>query len=148
MNWEQIGIVVGALSPLVGVPLVMITLYLRAIREHQANAMNNMCHRIETIELSIRDLLRSTADLDREFATKEEWVRESMLSRQGLERLTEMVTRIQSELENGQSLAAELGRVTASIVDLLGRMGIERSGGAGTEASLRVCGRTEASGRR
>jgi hypothetical protein len=82
MNWDQLGIVVGALSPLVGVPLVMITLYLRAIREHQTQSMATVSHRIEIIELSIRDLLRSTADLDREFATKEEWVRESMLARQ------------------------------------------------------------------
>jgi hypothetical protein len=122
MSWDQIGIVVGALSPLVGVPLVMITLYLRAIREHQTQSMASVSHRIEIIELSIRDLLRSTADLDREFATKEEWVREAMLARQGLERLTEMVTRIQTELENGQSLAAELGRMTASILELAGRM--------------------------
>jgi hypothetical protein len=127
MNWEQIGVIVGALSPLVGVPLVMITLYLRAIREHQTHSMAGVSHRIELIEISIRDLLRSTADLDREFATKEEWVRESMLARQNLERLTQMVTRIQSELENGQSLAAELGRMTASILELAGRIATDRS---------------------
>lgn len=128
MTWEQIAVVVGTLSPLVGVPLVMITLYLRAIREHQTHAMAGVSHRIETIEVAIRDLLRATADLDREFATKEEWVRESMLARQGLERLTEMVTRIQTELENGQSLAAELGRMTASIVELAGRVAGVREG--------------------
>lgn len=122
MNWEQIGVIVGALSPLVGVPLVMITLYLRAIREHQTHSMAGVSHRIETVEVAIRDLLKSTADLDREFATKEEWIRESMLARQGLERLTEMVTRIQTELENGQSLAAELGRMTASILELANRV--------------------------
>lgn len=126
MTWEQIGVVVGALSPLVGVPLVMITLYLRAIREHQTQAMAGVSQRIEQIEISIRDLLRCTSDLDREFATKEEWVREAMLARQGLERLTEMVTRIQSELENGQNLAAELGRMTASILELAGRIACNR----------------------
>jgi len=122
MSWEQIAVVVGALSPLVGVPLVMITLYLRAIREHQTHSMAGVSNRIESIEHSIRDLLRSTADLDREFATKEEWVRESMLARKGLERITEMVTRIQTELENGQNLAAELGRMTGAILELAGRM--------------------------
>lgn len=122
MNWEQTAVIVGAMSPLVGVPLVMITLYLRAIREHQTQGIAGVAHRIETIEVAIRDLLRSTSEFDREFATKEEWVRESMLARQGLERLTEMVTRIQTELENGQSLAAELGRMTASIVALANRI--------------------------
>ncbi len=148
MSWEQIGIVVGALSPLVGVPLVMITLYLRAIRDHQANAMTHMCHRIETIEVSMRDLLKSTADLDREFATKEEWVRESMLARQGLERLTEMVTRIQAELENGQGLAAELGRMTSSVAELAGRMACPcgeaaRAGCVATESGSKLHTRQE-----
>ncbi|HOA73978.1 MAG TPA: hypothetical protein PL151_14260 [Phycisphaerae bacterium] len=127
MNWEQIGVIVGALSPLVGVPLVMITLYLRAIREHQTHSLAGVSHRIEQIEISIRDLLRSTADLDREFATKEEWVRESMLARQNLERLTQMVIRIQSELETGQNIAAELGRMTASILELAGRIAAVRA---------------------
>ena len=121
MNWEQMGIIVGAMSPLVGVPLVMITLYLRTIRDNQASAMANICHRIEVMEAAIRDVLKSTADLDREFATKEEWVRESMLARQNLERLTNMVTRIQADLENGQGMAAELGRMTAAVVELAGR---------------------------
>ena len=118
MDWEHMGIVVGALSPLVGVPLVLITLYLRTIRDHQDHAMSIICRRIEVIESSIRDVLKSTADFDREYATKEEWVRESMLARQNLDRLTNMVTRIQTELENGHSIVAELGRMTTAIVEL------------------------------
>lgn len=96
MGWEQLGALVGILSPLVGVPLTVITLYLRAIREHQTAGMAEVTHRIETMEASIRDLLRATADFEREYTTKEEWVRESMLARQHLERLTEMVTRIEA----------------------------------------------------
>jgi len=110
---------VGILSPLVGVPLTVITLYLRAIREHQTSTMAEIKHRTEAMESSIRDLLRSTADFEREYATKEEWVRESMLARQRLERLTEMVTRIEVELENGQGLAGELTRATQAIVELV-----------------------------
>jgi hypothetical protein len=98
MDWEQVGLVVGVLAPLVAVPLMVITLYLRAIREHQTTTMAEVTHRIETMEASIRDLLRSTADFEREYTTKEEWVRESMLARHGLQRLTEMVARIETEL--------------------------------------------------
>jgi hypothetical protein len=100
MSWEQIAVLVGVLSPLVAVPLMVITLYLRAIREHQTTTMAEMTHRIETMEASIRDLLRSTAEFEREYTTKEEWVRESMIARQGLERLTEMVARIETDLSN------------------------------------------------
>lgn len=119
MNWEQVGLLVGVLSPLVGVPLGAITLYLRALREHQTTTMAEMVRRIETMERSIHDLLRATADFEREYATKEEWVRESMLARQRLERLTELVTRIEAELENGKAVAAELGRATAAMVEVV-----------------------------
>src|SRR3990172_12552351 len=111
MSIEQLGLIVGVLSPLVGAPLVMITLYLRAIREQQTSTMGGVSRRIEMVELSIRDLSRVTGDFEREYATKEEWVRESMLARQRLERLTEMITRVQTELENGHGVAAEMGRI-------------------------------------
>ena len=110
MNWEQLGLLVGVLSPLVGMPLGVITLYLRAIREHQTIGMAEMTRRIETMERAITDLLRSTAAFEREYTTKEEWVRESMLTRERLERLTESATRIETELESGKSLAVELVR--------------------------------------
>lgn len=98
MQWEQVGVLVSVLSPLVAVPLMVITFCLRSIREHQTTTMAEMTHRIETMEMSIRDLLRSTAEFEREYTTKEEWVRESMVTRQGLQRLTEMVARIETEL--------------------------------------------------
>jgi cob(I)alamin adenosyltransferase len=119
VNWEQLGLLVGVLSPLVGVPLGVISLYLRALREHQTTTMTEMVRRIETMERSINDLLRSTAEFEREYATKEEWVRESMLARQRLERLTEMATRIEAELENGKGMAVELGRATAAMVEVV-----------------------------
>lgn len=122
MDWQQFGLIIGAVSPLVGVPLVMVTFYLRAIREHQIGAAREMLHRIEALESSLRDVLRATAEFEREYTTKEEWVRESMLARQGLERLTEMVTRIQADLETSQTLATELGRLTASLVQAAGTM--------------------------
>jgi hypothetical protein len=116
MGWEQTAVIVGVLSPLVGVPLGVIGLYLKAIRDHQTTAMAELTHRIEAMETSMRDLLRRSADFEREYATKEEWVRESMLARQQLERLTEMIARIQAELETGQSLSMEIGRATATLV--------------------------------
>ena len=54
---------------------------------------------IQAMESSTRDLLARLADFEREYTTKEEWVRESMLARQQLERLTEMMARIEAELE-------------------------------------------------
>ena len=118
MGWEQVGVMVGVLSPLVGVPLGMIAMYLRAIREQQAATTSEIARRIHTIEASLDHLVRRTAEYDREFATKEEWLRESMLARQRLERLTELVTRIEAELDGERGLAAEIGRATTAMVTL------------------------------
>ncbi len=96
MTWKETALLVSVLSPLVGIPLTMITLYLRTIREHQTILTAELTHRIETMEASIRDLSRATAEFEREYATKEEWVRESMLARQRLERLTELVMRLET----------------------------------------------------
>ena len=123
MSWDQAALMVGVLSPLVGAPLVVITLYLRAIREHQTSTMAEINHRIQTIEAAIHDLLKSTADLDREYATKEEWVRESMVTRQRLDKVTEVMTRIEAELENGHCVAAEIGRIATALAAAVERMG-------------------------
>jgi len=107
MDWQQVAVIVSVFSPLVGVPLGVITLYLKAIREHQAKTMADLAHRMDTMEGSIRDLLRATAEFEREYTTKEEWVRESMLARQHLERLTEMVTRIGVEVDRVRKWESE-----------------------------------------
>ena len=116
MGWEQTSVLVGVLAPLVAVPLGVITLYLKAIRDHQTTALAELVHRIEAMEVSMRDLLGRSAEFEREYATKEEWVRESMLARQQLERLTEMLARIQAELENGQSVSREIGHAAAAVI--------------------------------
>jgi len=122
MGWEQVGVLVGVLSPLVGVPLGMIALYLRAIREHQATTTSEISRRIHIIEASLDSLVRRMGECDREFTTKEEWLRESMLARQRLERLTELVTRIQAELDGDRGWATEIGRATAAMLELARRL--------------------------
>lgn len=119
MPWDLLAVLVAVLSPLVGVPLMVIMMYLKAIRDHQTVTMAELTQRIDAMETSIRALHQATAAFDREYATKEEWVRESMLARQRLERLTEMVTRIEAELETGQGLAAELGRAATAMVEMV-----------------------------
>jgi len=122
MDWEQAGMLVGLLSPLVGVPLVVITFYLRAIREHQTATTAEINHRIQTLEGSLHELLKATADFERAYTTKEEWVRESMVARQRLEKLGEMMARLQAEMENGHGVAAELGRTASATCQVAQRL--------------------------
>jgi DNA repair exonuclease SbcCD ATPase subunit len=122
MDWMTVAALVGVLSPLVGVPLTAITLYLRSIREHQTSESAEVMQRIGRVEQSIRELSRALTEVERDYTTKEEWLRESMHARQQLERLTELQVRVQAELEDGRAMAAELARATRAIVDMAGQL--------------------------
>jgi hypothetical protein len=102
MDWQMTATLVAVLAPLVGVPLSVMTLYLRAIREDQASRGRDTIRRIELLEQQARGLEKSVEETARDYTTKEEWLRESMLARQQLQRLTEMVARMQARLEDGQ----------------------------------------------
>ncbi len=122
MNWQMAATLVAVLAPLVGVPLSVMTLYLRAIREDQASRGRDTTRRIETLEQQARGLEKILDQTARDYTTKEEWLRESMLARQQLQRLTEMVAHMQARLEDGQGLVAHLARATQAMLELAGRL--------------------------
>lgn len=97
MGWDQVGVMVGVFSPLVGVPLTMVVLFLRGIRETQLAALNEIGRRIDRMEARLEELARFVSDVEREYTTKEEWLRESMLARQRLDRLGEAMARAEAE---------------------------------------------------
>ena len=105
--WVIMASVVAVLAPLVGVPLGIITLYLRSIRDQQTTKHYEMLQRIECLETSIRGLSQIVNTFERDYTTKEEWLRESMHARRQLERLTEMVGKLQVSVEHTGDLAAE-----------------------------------------
>lgn len=102
MDWQMTATLVAVLAPLVGVPLSVMTLYLRAIREDQASRGRYAVRRIEALEQQARALEKTVEETARDYTTKEEWLRESMLARQQLQRLTEMVARMQAKLEDSE----------------------------------------------
>lgn len=91
------GVLVGVFSPLVGVPMTLVVLFLRGIRETQLAALNEISRRIDRMEARLEELARFVSDVEREYATKEEWLRESMLARQRLDRLGEAMARAEAE---------------------------------------------------
>jgi hypothetical protein len=122
MSWEMTATLVAVLAPLVGVPLSVMTLYLRAIREDQASRGRDAARRIETLEQQARGLEKVAEEVARDYTTKEEWLRESMLARQQLQRLTEMVARMQARLEDGEGLVAHLARAAEAMLELARRL--------------------------
>ncbi len=105
--WESVGTLVSILSPLVAVPLTMITFYLRSMHEHQSTWHTAMSHRVERIETSIAELRRAFSDFERDYTTKEEWLREYMQARRTLEQLSEAVIRMETVLETSTPRSAE-----------------------------------------
>ncbi len=101
--WESGGTYLTVLTPLVAVPLTVITFYLRAIREHQLSWHAEWTRRLERVEGATGELRKALADLERDYATKEEWLRECLHSRRRLEQLTEATVRLEALLEHGRS---------------------------------------------
>lgn len=96
--FESAGPILTVLTPLVVVPLTIITFYLRALREHQMTRHADLARKVDAIETSAGELRKALAEFDRYYTTKEEWLRECMQTRQGLEQLTKTTVRIETAI--------------------------------------------------
>ncbi|MCG8407270.1 MAG: Atg14 domain-containing protein [Phycisphaerales bacterium] len=122
VDWQLTGTLIGTMSALVGVPLTAIILYLRAIREDQRSSQSVLNRRTEKIEAECKRIDASIEQAERRYATKEEWIRETMLARSQLGRLTELMARLQAELESSRGLATQFVRATNAIIELTERL--------------------------
>ncbi len=117
-DWTTTGLLIGALTPLVGIPLTMITLYLKAIRQAQEQQQVSGGQRMTIIEEDVRRVGERLDEVERSYTTKEEWLRESLHARRQLERLTEMMAEVRSQLDGLQGIGAQLANATRAMVDL------------------------------
>ena len=93
----------GIVASLLAVPVTFITLYLRSLREHQLTKHREVEHRLERLEEALPRQTVMIADMERDFATKEEWLRETMHTRHRLEKMIEAVVRIETTLFDRQT---------------------------------------------
>lgn len=84
------------LTPLVGIPLTIITFYLRSLREQQITTHVELIRRLDALESSAGELRRAVREFERNYTTKEEWLRECMQARQTLSQLTEATVRLEA----------------------------------------------------
>jgi len=108
-TWEFGGAAAAALAPLVAVPLAAITFYLRSLHEHQVVRHAELVRRFELLESVTSAIRNSTAAFERDYTTKEEWLRECMFARGRGEHLAEIVARLQARVEAPQCPAAQGG---------------------------------------
>ncbi|MCK4658989.1 MAG: hypothetical protein KAV82_05655 [Phycisphaerae bacterium] len=100
---------VAVVAPLVAVPLTVVTFHLRALREQQTSRQDELSRRLEALERSLGTTRQALVEIQRDYTTKEEWLRESMAARHHLERLLSVVTRLETEIDvvRGWSLYIE-----------------------------------------
>lgn len=96
---ESAGPLLTVLTPLVAVPLTVITFYLRSLREHQVSWHADLVRRVESVEASVATVREAVAEFERDYTTKEEWLRECMMARRTLEQLCETTVRIETTMQ-------------------------------------------------
>ena len=114
---ESAGTFLTILTPLVAVPLTVITFYLRSLREHQVSWHADLIRRVESLELSSTELRRALADVERDYTSKEEWLRECTIARGTFEQLKESTVRMETRMQDGYAgtVSAECARCAPSL---------------------------------
>jgi DNA-binding transcriptional regulator YbjK len=117
------GLAVGA--PLVGVPLTVMTFYLKGLREQQTGRFSDLAERVNAASEELRRVVEDVAQIQRSFATKEEWLRETMWARGRIESLSAAVMRAETELESQGGLVATSERTHRLVVEMAKHVGID-----------------------
>lgn len=97
---ESSGLILSVVTPLVAVPLTMITFYLRSLREHQVSRHADLARKVDALDAATIALRQTITDFERDYTTKEEWLRECMLARSTLQQLGEKSIRLETELQH------------------------------------------------
>jgi len=94
--FERVVPLLAVLTPLVGAPLTVITFYLRSLREQQSTTHAELMRRLDAQESCMVEFRRAIHGFERDYATKEEWLRECMQTRRTLSHLTETTIRLEA----------------------------------------------------
>ena len=96
---ESIGTLFMALTSIVAIPLTILTFYLRSLREQHASWQRELIRRIDMMESAMTELRKGLAELERDYTTKEEWLRECMYARRMIQQLIETTVRIETVID-------------------------------------------------
>jgi hypothetical protein len=78
----------AVLVPLAGVPLAAFTFYLRAMKDSRQTWEQAWSRRLDAVETGLKELRQAIREFERDYTTKEEWLRECMYARRGLEQIS------------------------------------------------------------
>jgi chromosome segregation ATPase len=107
--------VLAVLAPLVGVPLTVILFHLKGQREQMRTRLADLAERIAMHGVALERVREEVTALQRDYATKEEWLREGMWARGQIERLAAIITRSQAVLEQLSTAPATAERAVRAV---------------------------------
>jgi hypothetical protein len=84
----------AVVAPLMAATTALVVFYLKALRDHLSVRHADLARRLDRVEHALGELRRDVADIERDYTTKEEWLRECMWTRRLLDRTTRAVARL------------------------------------------------------
>ncbi len=114
----------AVVAPLVGVPLTVMTFYLKGLREQHAGRFSDLAERVSATGEELRRVVEDVGQIRRDFATKEEWLRETMWARGRIETLSAAVMRAETELESQGGLMATSERTHRLVSEMAKKIGM------------------------
>ena len=116
--WQQAATVLAVLAPLLAIPTTLMTLHLRTLREAYEASRREVTHRLAALEAALPRLEQTVDRFERDFATKEEWLREAMAARQHIERLSDTLVRLETHAEHTHALARRVDSAARAVLEL------------------------------
>jgi len=103
---ESSSAILTLVTPLIAVPLTAMTFYVRSLREQHDAALAGLIRRFEVVDSAVAELRRMLLAFERDYTTKDEWLRECMLARRTLDQLSETAVRLETLFERTPSRRA------------------------------------------
>jgi hypothetical protein len=97
MHWPSVTSLVAVLAPLVAAPMGLVVLYLKAVHDGLTQRSHELSRQLERCSERLMRLGDELSAVQRNYTTKEEWLRESLLTRQTLEQIRQTLVRLQRE---------------------------------------------------
>jgi len=115
--WNDAATIVAVLAPLVAVHVTIVAIHLRTIREFQEANRQQLTRRLDTLDGAVGRLRDAVRRFERDYATKEEWLRESMAARRHIERLSDAIIRFEAQAEQAYALARRVDGAARAITE-------------------------------
>lgn len=119
VEWQIAAGMVALVTSVVGLPLGVLVFFIRHTRRTEAECLTQAHRRLDQVESGLRRLWEEVANVRRDGATKEEWVRESMWIRNRMESMNQGLARLESYSEESATLSVTAGRIERSVGQIL-----------------------------